>query len=81
MAPPKPAIATSPTGFRHNLSEAVSDSIELAIGLVLFFVRLVIVLAPVAVLLGVPLVLVVCYARRRLRRVRLAQQLATPSAD
>ena len=78
---PKPVIATSPTGFRHSLGEAASEGIELAVGLVLFFVRLVIVLAPVAVLLGVPLVLVLRYARRRMRRIRLAQQLATPVAD
>jgi len=78
---PKPAIATTPTGFRHSLSEAASDAVELAAGLVLFFVRLVIVLAPVAVLLGVPLVLVVRYVLRRMRRIRLAQQLATPAAD
>lgn len=78
---PKPVIATSPTGFRHSLGEAAAESVELAIGLVLFFMRLVIVLAPVAVLLGVPLVLVVRYARRRMRQIRLAQQLATPVAD
>jgi hypothetical protein len=78
---PKPVIATTPTGFRHNLSEATADGIELAAGLVLFFVRLAIVLAPVAILLGVPSVLIVRYALRRMRRIRLAQQLATPAAD
>ena len=78
---PRPAIATTPTGFSHSLREAASDSVELAVGLVLFFVRLVIVLTPVVVLLGVPLALIIRYARRRMRRMRLAQQLATPAAN
>jgi hypothetical protein len=78
---PKPAIATTPTGFRHSLSEAASEGVELAAGLVLLFVRLGIVLTPVVVLVGVPLVFIVRYARRRMRRMRLAQELATPAAD
>jgi hypothetical protein len=78
---PKPAIATTPTGFRHSLREAASDSIDLASGLVLFFVRLVILMVPVLIFLGLPSFIVVRYAVRRTRRIRLAQQLATPAAD
>ena len=78
---PKPAIATTPTGFRHSLREAASDGIDLASGMVLFFVRLVIVLLPVLVLVGLPSALIVRYVIRRMKRVRLAQQLATPVAD
>ena len=78
---PKPAIATTPTGFRHSLSEAFSDSIDLASGLVLFFIRLAILMVPVLLFLGLPAVLVVRYAMRRMKRVRLAQQLATPATD
>ena len=78
---PKPAIATTPTGFRHSLSEAFSDSVDLASGLVLFFVRLAILMVPVLVFLGLPAFLVVRYAVRRMKRIRLAQQLATPPAD
>jgi hypothetical protein len=78
---PKPAIATTPTGFRHSLREAASDSIDLASGLVLFFVRLAILMVPVLIFLGLPSFIVIRYAMRRMRRIRLAQQLTTPAAD
>jgi len=78
---PKPDIATTPTGFRHSLREAFSDSVDLASGLVLFFIRLAILMVPVLIFLGLPTFLVIRYAMRRTKRVRLAQQLATPAAD
>jgi hypothetical protein len=78
---PKPAIATTPTGFRHSLREAASDSVDLASGMVLFFLRLAILMVPLLVFVGLPSLLAVRYAVRRTRRIRLARQLATPAAD
>ncbi len=75
---PKPVIATTPTGFSHSLREAISDSIEVGSGLLLFFVRFVIVGFPIFLFLGVPSVLVLRYLMRRAKRVRLAQALAAP---
>ena len=77
---PKPAIATTTTGFRRNLSEAVSDSIDLGSEMVLFFARMLILMVPVIVLVGLPFALVIRYLVRRAKRIRLAQQLATPTA-
>ena len=77
---PKPIIATTSTGFRRDLSQAVSDSIELGSEMVLFFARMLILMVPVAVLVGLPSLFIIRYVVRRTKRVRLAQQLATPPA-
>jgi len=76
---PKPVIVTTTTGFGHDLREAISESVEVATGMVLFFVRLVIVMLPVFLLIGLPSALVLRYLVRRARRMRLAQALATPA--
>jgi Domain of unknown function (DUF4349) len=78
---PRPVIATTPVGFGHSLREAISDSVELASGMFLFFVRFVIVAMPVFLFLGLPSALVLRYLMRRARRVRLAQALATPASE
>ena len=76
---PKPIIATTPTGFGHSLRTAVSDSIELASGMFLFFVRALILMVPLLIFVVLPFVVVIRYAMRRARRVRIAQALATPA--
>ena len=76
---PKPVIVTTTTGFGHDLREAISESVEVATGMVLFFVRFVIVMLPVFLLIGLPSALVLRYLVRRARRMRLAQALATPA--
>jgi hypothetical protein len=63
------------------LREAVSESVEVASGLLIFFVRFAIVMVPVLLFLGLPTALVVRYFMRRAKRVRLAQALATPAAE
>jgi uncharacterized protein DUF4349 len=78
---PKPVLVTTPTGVGHSLREAVSESVEVASGLLIFFVRFVIVMVPVLLFVGLPTVLVLRYFMRRARRVRLAQALATPAAE
>ena len=75
-------IVVSASGFGHTLREAVSESLDVASGIVLFFVRFVIVMTPVFVFVILPLIFVAIYFRRRARRVRLANQLeATAVAD
>ena len=74
-------IAVNPTGFGRTLRDAVSDSLEVASGMLLFFLRTLIVLAPVALFIGLPAGLILRHLVRRAKRVRLAQALATPAAD
>jgi hypothetical protein len=75
-------IVVSTTGFGRNLRDAVSESIELATGMVLFFIRFVIVMVPVVVFVFLPLGLVAVYFTRRAKRIRLAHALqATPSSN
>ena len=78
---PKPVIATTPTGVGHSLREAISESVELGSGMVIFFVRFLIVMFPVLLFVGLPSALVLRYFVRRARRVRLAQALATPAGE
>ena len=74
-------ITVNPTGFAHTVRDAVSDSLELAFGMLIFFLRTVIVLLPVGVFIGLPAGLILRYLTRRAKRIRLAQALATPAAD
>ena len=78
---PTPVIATTPTGFGHSLREAISESVEMGSGLLIFFVRFLIVMFPVLLFVGLPTALVLRYFMRRARRVRLAEALATPAAE
>ena len=78
---PKPMMVVSTTGFGRTLRDAVSESLEVASGLVVFFVRLVIVLVPVLVLVVLPSGLVFRYLMRRAKRIRMAEALATPGAE
>ena len=78
---PRPIIATTPTGFGHSVREAISDSIELGSGLFLFFVRALILMVPLLIFVVLPFALLIRYAVRRVRRIRLAHALATPAAQ
>ena len=80
LTTPAPIIVTA-SGFGHSVREAASDSLDLASGLVLFFVRFVIVSAPLLLFIILPLVLVALYFRRRAQRIRLAAQLETAGAN
>ena len=71
-------IAVSPTGFGRTLRDAVSDSLELASGMFIFFLRTVIVMIPVVVFVFLPAGLVIRYA---IRRAGKTQPLAQPAAD
>lgn len=71
-------IAVSPRGVGRSLRDAVSESLELASGMLVFFIRTVIVMIPVVVFVILPVGLVIRYAMRRTGRT---QPLATPAAD
>ena len=74
-------ITVNPTGVGHTLRDAVSDSLETATGMFVFFVRTLIVMMPILIFVGLPAFLVLRYAWRRVKRIRLAQPIATPAAD
>jgi hypothetical protein len=74
-------IMVSSTGFGRSIRDAAADSLDIATGLVLFFVRSVIVLFPVAILVILPLGLTFRFLARRAKRMRLAQALATPTSN
>ena len=77
---PRPMVVVPTTGFRHSVSEAISDSIDTGAAILLFFVRFAIVMTPIGVLVLLPIGLLVRYVMRRAKRMRLAQALSvTPS--
>jgi hypothetical protein len=65
-------IAVNPTGVGHSIRDAVSDSLELASGMLVSFVRFVIMIVPVFVFVLLPSGLIIRYFVRRVKRVRLA---------
>ncbi|HSB26416.1 MAG TPA: DUF4349 domain-containing protein [Pyrinomonadaceae bacterium] len=78
---PTPIVVTA-SGFSHTVRDAISDSLDIATGIVLFFVRFVIVTLPIFVLVILPLGLVALYFRRRMKRFRLAAVLeANPISE
>jgi len=60
-------IAVNTSGFRRSVREAVSDGVDLTIGIVLFLIRFVIVMIPIFLLLILPLGLLVRFFWRRTR--------------
>jgi hypothetical protein len=77
---PKPGVVVPTTGFRASVSEAVSDSVDLGSGIVLFFVRFAIVMIPIGLFLLLPGGLILRYFIRRAKRMRLAEALSAPTA-
>jgi Domain of unknown function (DUF4349) len=81
LTTPGPIVVSS-SGFGHTVREAISESLEVASGLIFFFVRFVIVATPIFLLVVLPVGLVALYFRRRGQRIRLAAQLeADPAAN
>lgn len=73
-------IAVNTTGFGRSLRDAVSESVDLGSGLLLFIVRFVIIMVPIAIFVLLPLGLVFRYFVRRQKRFRMAEALSTPAA-
>jgi Domain of unknown function (DUF4349) len=74
-------ITVNPSGLRHTVREAVSESLEMASGMLTFFIRFVILMVPIFVFVLLPAGLVIRYLIRRATRIRLAHALATPNGD
>ena len=77
---PKPMVVVPTTGFRHSVREAVSESFDVGSGIVLFFVRFLIVMIPISVFVLLPGGLLLRYFIRRAKRMRLAEALSAPTA-
>lgn len=69
-----PIVSTA--GFFYSVRQAFKDGVDVAAAITLFLIRALITLLPVALIIFLPLGLLVRYFVRRLRRVRLAQELA-----
>jgi Flp pilus assembly protein TadB len=72
------AIAVNTSGFGRDVREAVADSVQVAIAIVLFLIRFVIVMIPVFLLIILPGYLI---ARYFLRRARKARRTVKPNSD
>ena len=77
---PKPMVVVPTTGFRASVGDAVSESIEVGSGILLFVVRFAIVMIPISLFVLLPGGLVLRYFIRRAKRMRLAQALSAPTA-
>ena len=68
-------IAVNTSSFGRSIREAAATSVDLATGIVLFIVRALIVLLPIALFIGLPATLIARYLVRRGRRIQLAREL------
>ena len=72
LAPLRPVVATTGGQFGVTVRRAASDSVAVATGLITFGIRAAGILLPLAVLLGLPLLGVALWLRRRQRRLASA---------
>ena len=72
------AITVNTSGFGRDIREAIADSVQVAIAIVLFLIRFVIVMIPIFLLVILPLWLL---ARYFMRRARKSQAGRAASAD
>jgi hypothetical protein len=71
LQPPAPLIGT--TGFFRSVGTAFGEGVDIAAGITLFFIRLLLALVPVALFLGLPAYFILRYLVRR-QRARPAPQ-------
>ena len=67
------AIAVNTSGFGREVRDAVADSVQVAIAIVLFLIRFVIVMIPIFLLLILPLWLLARYFWHRARKSQAAR--------
>jgi hypothetical protein len=72
---PAPIVTASTNNFGRSIKEAFGDGIDLAANIVLYLIRLVIVLIPIALFIFLPLGLLLRYIIRRLRANKKSQPL------
>jgi Domain of unknown function (DUF4349) len=68
LSPLRPIVAATSTGFGVDVRRALSDSVDIAAGVVTFAIRAAGVLLPLTVLFGLPTLGLVLWLRRRQRR-------------
>jgi hypothetical protein len=64
---PAPVVATTSSGFGHDIKQAFGDAIDIAAAIILFLIRAIIVLAPLALIFGLPAWFILRLVRRRIR--------------
>jgi len=74
------AIAVNTSGFRRNIKEAISESVSIASGIVLFLIRFVIVMVPILILVILPGGLLARYLFRRAQRWNPVREFESTSA-
>jgi Domain of unknown function (DUF4349) len=74
-------IAVNTTGFGRSLRDAVSESVDLGSGLLLFIVRFLIIMVPITIFVLLPLGLVFRYFVRRAKRLQMPQTLSSPAGN
>lgn len=65
---PAPLVSTNTTGFLYSIKQAFGDGIDVAAGIILVLIRIVIALIPVFLFIVLPVVLLWRILRRRFRR-------------
>lgn len=73
---PAPLVVATTTGFGQSIKAAFGDAIDIAAAIVLGLIKLIIVLAPIAIIFGIPAWLVWRTVRRRLPKK--AEPVAEP---
>ena len=68
------AIVVNTSGFGRDIREAVADSVEVAIAIVLFLIRFVIVMVPIFLLVILPGYFITRYFLRRAREMQAARK-------
>ncbi len=68
------AILVNTSGFGRDIREAVADSVEVAIAIVLFLIRFVIVMVPIFLLVILPGYFITRYFLRRTRKMQAARE-------
>jgi len=72
LAPLRPIVAATPSGFGVDVRRAATDAVSLAAGIVTLGIRAAGVLVPIAVISGLPTAGLVLWLRRRQRKLAVA---------
>jgi hypothetical protein len=72
LAPLRPIVAATPSGFGVDVRRAATDAVSLAAGIVTLGIRAAGVLVPIAVIFGLPTAGLVLWLRRRQRKLAVA---------
>jgi hypothetical protein len=76
---PQPIIAATTSGFGSSIKRSFGDAVDVAASIILFLIQAVIVLAPIAVLLGLPAWLAWRTVRRRVTARRAVEPSPVPT--